>query len=74
MHVHNDTNAIRIALNGDWQQWPQGSSVADVVLSEAGDVPVAVALNQQVLPKRLWSSTALQQHDQLMIFQLVAGG
>lgn len=65
---------IRIFLNGVTTLLPAELTVAALVQAEAAQQPVAVALNQQVLPKRLWASTQLQPLDQVLLFQLVAGG
>ncbi|XAW89514.1 sulfur carrier protein ThiS [Vibrio sp. CDRSL-10 TSBA] len=32
------------------------------------------AINQQVIPKGLWSETQLNQGDQISLFQAIAGG
>ncbi len=63
-----------IILNGIPTAFQTGSTVAAFVDSIAGNQPVAVALNQQVLPKRLWQETLLQPQDQVLLFELVAGG
>lgn len=39
-----------------------------------GQIQVAVALNQQVLPRKKWPTQQLQDQDELLIFNLVAGG
>lgn len=65
---------ITIFLNGAAALLPADMTVAALVQAEAAAHPVAVALNQQVLPKRYWASTQLQQQDQVLLFQLVAGG
>ncbi len=65
---------IAIFVNGAASFMPADSTVAALVQAEAAAQPVAVALNQQVLPKRLWGSTQLQPQDQVLLFQLVAGG
>jgi sulfur carrier protein len=65
---------IAIFLNTVETLLPADMTVAALVQAEAADQPVAVALNQQVLPKRLWASTKLQRQDQVLLFQLVAGG
>jgi len=65
---------ISIFLNGVTTLLPAELTVAALVQAEAAQQPVAVALNQQVLPKRLWASTQLQPQDQVLLFQLVAGG
>jgi thiamine biosynthesis protein ThiS len=38
------------------------------------DLKVAVALNQQVLAKVHWQTQQLQAQDEVLIFNLVAGG
>lgn len=65
---------IAIYLNTVETLLPADMTVAALVQAQAVDQPVAVALNQQVLPKRLWASTKLQRQDQVLLFQLVAGG
>lgn len=65
---------IAIVLNSVETLLPADMTVAALVRAEAGEQAVAVALNQQVLPKRLWASTKLQRQDQVLLFQLVAGG
>lgn len=67
-------NLQSILLNGSHTQIQSGSTVAALVDTIAGHQPVAVALNQQVLPKRLWQETLLQPQDQVLLFELVAGG
>ncbi len=67
-------STIAIFLNTVETLLPADMTVAALVQAEAADQPVAVALNQQVLPKRLWASTKLQRQDQVLLFQLVAGG
>ncbi|MGO2354550.1 MAG: sulfur carrier protein ThiS [Marinomonas foliarum] len=35
---------------------------------------IAIAINQQVVPKSLWSSTELNEQSQVFIFESIAGG
>ena len=35
---------------------------------------IAIAVNQQVVPKSLWSSTKLSEQSQIFIFESIAGG
>lgn len=35
---------------------------------------VAVAINQEIIPKSAWPSTTLKQGDDVAIFTMIAGG
>ena len=35
---------------------------------------IAIAINQQVVPKSLWHSTELNEQSQVFIFESIAGG
>lgn len=35
---------------------------------------IAVAIDQQVVPKSLWSNTELNEQSQVFIFESIAGG
>lgn len=35
---------------------------------------VALALNQQILPRDRWEHHLLQEGDQILLFQVIAGG
>ena len=35
---------------------------------------IAVAVNQNVIPRSLWASTTIKQADSIDIFQAIAGG
>lgn len=54
------------------------STVTELLTKWSGlplaELKVAVALNQQVLAKAHWSTQQLQAQDELLIFNLVAGG
>ena len=54
------------------------STVTELLTKWSGlplsQLKVAVALNQQVLAKVQWSTQQLQAQDELLIFNLVAGG
>jgi sulfur carrier protein len=54
------------------------STVAQLLMQWTGlpfsELKVAVALNQQVLAKQLWATQQLKPQDELLIFNLVAGG
>lgn len=40
-------------------------------MSETG---VAAAINDRVIPHSSWASTALSEHDEITLFQAIAGG
>ncbi|NLQ16979.1 sulfur carrier protein ThiS [Marinomonas sp. M1K-6] len=52
-----------------------GETLRDLLVhlnkSEQG---IAIALNQQVVPKRVWHSTELNELSQVFIFESIAGG
>jgi len=54
------------------------STVTELLTQWSGlplsELKVAVALNQQVLAKVQWPTQQLQAQDELLIFNLVAGG
>lgn len=35
---------------------------------------IAIAINQEVVPKSLWSTTELNEQSQVFIFESIAGG
>ncbi|WP_312953225.1 sulfur carrier protein ThiS [Superficieibacter sp.] len=35
---------------------------------------VALALNQQILPRERWEQQIVQEGDQILLFQVIAGG
>lgn len=38
------------------------------------ELGIAIAINQQVVPKSLWASTELNEQSQVFIFESIAGG
>ena len=52
-----------------------GLTVAALLLRLEQDKPgVALALNQQILPRTQWADHSLQEGDALLLFQVIAGG
>ncbi|QMR46021.1 sulfur carrier protein ThiS [Citrobacter freundii] len=35
---------------------------------------IALALNQQILPREQWEQQIVQEGDQILLFQVIAGG
>jgi sulfur carrier protein len=68
---------MRLRRNGVDHELPDGSTVADVVaeLNPAGRTRgFAVAVNGAVVPRSLWSTTALRCGDVVEILAAVQGG
>lgn len=62
-------------LNGTMRTIAVGASVADVVTQLIGNGRgIAVALNEQIVPRLEWPSTTLQPDDRVEIVTIVAGG
>ncbi len=55
---------------------PAPNSLADLLQIELSDKTqgVAVALNNQVIPKDNWSTTVLQSKDQILLITATQGG
>jgi sulfur carrier protein len=78
-----------ITLNGQPRPLPPGGTIADVVgelsgpdgrcgpgAGQGGLGPggVAVAVNDEVVPRRVWSATALADGDRVEVLTAVQGG
>lgn len=65
---------MKIMLNDTSHEFV-GETLQDLLTqlgkSEQG---IAIAINQQVVPKSLWSSTDLNEQSQVFIFESIAGG
>ena len=70
---------MRILVNGEKRAVPEHSSVAEVIsdLLERTDPKVrgvAVALNEEVVPRSAWGSTRLRDDDRLEVLNAIGGG
>lgn len=65
---------IDIYLNGDRLQVAAGIDLQHLQQQFAADQQVAIALNAEIMPRRSWSERVLQPQDQVLMFNLVAGG
>lgn len=68
-----NSSIITFMLNDQPHHCPMATKISDIVAKVAGSDKVAVALNEQILPKNDWS-TAIQAGDSLLIFEAIAGG
>ncbi len=67
---------MQITVNGEEHQL-NSTRLLEAVLAEIGVSNldgVAVAINEQVIPKSAWATTTLHEHDRLLIIRATAGG
>ena len=66
---------MHIQLNDEPMQCDEGLTVAALLeplrLLKPG---VALALNQQILPRERWALQQVREGDQILLFQVIAGG
>jgi sulfur carrier protein len=66
---------MNINVNGEPSTAAEGSTVADLVEALAGRRGgVAVAVNEDVVPRAAWADTALRPGDRVEILTAVQGG
>jgi thiazole synthase len=68
---------MRIELNGERRELPEGASLAEVV-AESGAAPegrgLAVAVDGEVVPRGLWGETVLRNGQQVEVLAAIQGG
>ena len=66
---------MKIIVNGAEREAPDGATVATVV-AELTERPagVAVALNDQVVPRTDWPATTVREADRIEVLTAVQGG
>lgn len=69
------SETMTVTVNGEPRQLAAGTTVAAVVaaLTQAPG-GVAVAVNDTVVPRRAWDSTALAERDRVEVLTAVQGG
>ena len=66
---------MKLTVNGQSRDAPGGATVAQVVATVTGQRSgVAAAVNGEVVPRRAWPGTALQDGDQVEVVTAVQGG
>lgn len=66
---------MRIQLNGDTFELPDGETVAGLLARmELAGRRVAVELNQGIVPRSEHAGTALSEGDQVEVVQAIGGG
>ena len=66
---------MKLTVNGQPRDAPAGATVAQVVATVTGQRSgVAAAVNGEVVPRRAWPGTPLQDGDQVEVVTAVQGG
>lgn len=66
---------MRVTINGSERQVPDGTTVAQAVLTlTSATTGVAVALNDEVVTRGAWETTALSDSDRVEVLTAVQGG
>ena len=68
---------MRISLNGDAVEIPEGATVRSVVemmTERPTSKGVAVALNAEVVHRAAWEETTLSEDDQVEVLSAIGGG
>ncbi|PXW34639.1 sulfur carrier protein ThiS [Klebsiella oxytoca] len=66
---------MQVWFNDEPFQCAEATSVADLLTQLGQQQPgVALALNQHILPRERWEDQLLQEGDQILLFQVIAGG
>lgn len=66
---------IAVQVNGESVELTDGSSVARLVDSHVTQTKgVAIAVNQEIIPRSMWASTSLTAGDRIEILIAAQGG
>jgi sulfur carrier protein len=66
---------VRVRVNGEEIRLPKGASVAALLERLQVSLPrVAVERNREILPKKAYPATVLQDGDVFEVVELVGGG
>jgi sulfur carrier protein len=73
---------MKIIVNGAERETPEGSSVAEVIISLTGGgtrtdgarTGIAVAVNDEVVPRARWDATTVREADRIEVLTAVQGG
>ncbi|MFI0368036.1 sulfur carrier protein ThiS [Actinomadura sp. 1N219] len=66
---------MKVIVNGEPRELPDGASVAEAVASVTGAASgVAAAVNDEVVRRSAWEATTLRDADRLEVLTAVQGG
>ena len=63
---------MQILFNDQAMQCAAGQTVHELL--EQLDQRQALAINQQIVPREQWAQHIVQDGDQILLFQVIAGG
>ncbi|GAA1192136.1 sulfur carrier protein [Kitasatospora gansuensis] len=71
----NDMTELTLTVNGAPRQVPPSTTLAELVATlSTAPTGVAAALNEAVVPRSAWGTTALDAGDRVEILTAVQGG
>lgn len=67
---------MKIIVNGEWKEIDDESRVSDLIsqLEIADHRGVAIAVDEEVVPKSAWSTTRLAEGKRIEVVRAVQGG
>lgn len=66
---------MNIKINGEVRELPDGTTIeALLLLLDIKPVGIAIDVNREIVPKRLFSTTALKEGDAVEVVRMVGGG
>jgi sulfur carrier protein len=66
---------MNVVVNGEPRSVQAGTTVADIVsLLGRGREGLAVAVNEDVVPRTFWDATTLHEEDRVEVLTAAAGG
>jgi len=68
---------ITVFVNGETAAWPEGSTIADVVVQVTAEVEpkgIAVAVDREVIPRSEWGCTPVRGGTSIEVVTAAAGG
>ena len=66
---------MQIQFNDEAMQCAEGQTISELLVQLNQLKPgTALALNQQILPPDQWQQHIVQEGDQILLFQVIAGG
>jgi sulfur carrier protein len=75
MNAMNAMNELTLTVNGTPRQVPPRTTLAELVATlSTAPTGVAAALNEAVVPRSAWGTTALDAGDRVEILTAVQGG
>ncbi|MEN9277813.1 MAG: sulfur carrier protein ThiS [Thermostichus sp. DG_1_5_bins_95] len=65
---------MRVWINQEPHELPEGMTLADAVATAAVNAPFAVAVNQEFIPRSRYAETSLREGDRVEIVAPTVGG